>query len=65
MKTQSKNTHTAGSAGKRGLLGFSYTSDWLRKWREFSGPVTAGSKTKPMQSWITFDTLLKIALFSY
>ena len=44
MKTQSKNTHTAWSAGKRGLLGFSFTSDWLRKWREFSENEKTGKR---------------------
>ena len=38
-------------------------SDWLRGWREFSGPITKRSKAKPMQSQITFDTQLKIAMF--
>ena len=40
---------------------FSFASDWLRGWHEFSRPITAHSKAKPMQSRITFDTQLKIA----
>ena len=44
-------------------IGFTFASDWLRGWREFSRPITERSKAKPMQSRITFDTQLKIALF--
>ena len=44
-------------------IGFSFASDWLRGWREFSRPITMHSEPKPMQSRITFDTQLKIALF--
>ena len=43
-------------------VGFSFASDWLREWREFSGPITERSKAKSMQSRITFDTELKINL---
>ena len=39
-----------------------FASDWLRGWGEFSRPITARSKAKPMQSRVTFDTQLKIAL---
>ena len=46
------------------MIGFSFASDWLRGWCEFSRPITERSKAKPMQSRITFDTQLKIALFS-
>ena len=38
----------------------SFSSDWLREWREFSGPITERSKDKPTQFRITFDTQLKI-----
>ena len=41
---------------------FKFTSDWLRGWREFSRPIKQHSKAKPIQSWITFNTQLKIAL---
>ena len=34
----------------------------MREWREFSRPITVRSKAKPIQSRITFDTQLKIAL---
>ena len=43
-------------------IGFSFASDWLRGWREFSRPITKHSKAKLMQSRIIFDTQLKIAL---
>ena len=43
-------------------IGFSFASDWLRGWREFSRPITERSKSKPIQFRITFDTQLKIAL---
>ena len=37
----------------------------LRRWRNFSRPITERSKAKPMQSRITFDTQLKIAIYFY
>ena len=39
-----------------------FESGWSRKWRKFSGPILYRNKAKPKQSWITFDTELKIAL---
>ena len=33
-------------------IGFSFESDWLRKWREYFGPVTERSEAKPKQSQI-------------
>ena len=36
MRTESKNNNTQ-RAGKHGFI---IASDWLRKWREFSGPIT-------------------------
>ena len=50
------------NAGVQVLIGFSFASDWLRKSCEFSGPITERRKEKPMQSQITFDTQLKIAV---
>ena len=43
-------------------IGFSFASDWLRGWREFSKPITERSTAKPIQSRNTFDTQLKIAV---
>ena len=45
-------------------IGFSLAPDWLRRWREISSPITEHTKAKPVQSRITFDTQLKIALFN-
>ena len=50
------------NASDQVTIGFSFPSDWLRGWREFSRPITEHSEAKPMQSRITFDTQLKIAL---
>ena len=57
---------TSSSAGEHAnrpaAIGLSFASDLLRRWREFSRRITEPSKAKPMQSRITFDTELKIAL---
>ena len=45
-------------AGKRDC--FSFASDWLNDGTSFFRPITEQSWVKPMQSWITFDTPLKI-----
>ena len=29
-------------------IGFGFESDWLREWREFSGPITERRKVKPL-----------------
>ena len=50
------------NASDQVAIGFSFTSDWLTGWREFSRPITEPSETKTKQSRITFDTQLKIAL---
>ena len=50
------------NASNQVVFGFSFTFDWLRLWREFSGPITQRSKAKPMQYNITFDTQLETAL---
>ena len=44
------------------MIGFSIASDWFREWLELSELITERSKVKSMQSWITFDTQLKISL---
>ena len=44
------------------VFGFILTFDWIRLWREFSGPITQRSKAKPKQYNITFDTQLETAL---
>ena len=50
------------NASNQVVFGFSFTFDWLRLWREFSGPLTQRSKAKPKQYNITFDTQLETAL---
>ena len=50
------------NASDQVAIGFSFASDWLKKWREISRPTTELSNAKPMQSRITFDTQLKITL---
>ena len=32
---------------------FWFASDWIRKWREWSGTIVDSSEVKPMQSRIT------------
>ena len=44
-------------AGDHVVISFSVKSDWLREWRELSGPSQSEvSEVKPMQYRITFDT---------
>ena len=50
------------NASNQVVFGFSFTFDWLRLWREFSGPITQRSKAKPKQYNITFDTQLETAI---
>ena len=49
------------NAGDQVVIGVSFAFDWLREWREFSGPITEQSKVNEMQSRITLDTQLKIS----
>ena len=62
MKTRLNPPQARENAGNQVTIGFSFASDWLREWREFFEPITERSEAKPMQSLITFDTRLKIAL---
>ena len=32
------------------MIGFSLASDWLRDWRQFSGPITKRSKAKKKEA---------------
>ena len=41
-------------------MGFSFESDWLRKWCKFSGPIIKRKKANLQQSQIISDTILKI-----
>ena len=49
------------NAGDQVVIGLNFASDWLREWREFSGPITERSKANPMQLRINFKTQFKIA----
>ncbi len=46
-------------------IGFGFTSDWLRKWREIFNPITKRSNSKPKQTQFTFDTQIKTALKAF
>ena len=43
-------------------IGFGFTCDWLRKWREIFKSITERCNAKPKETQITFDTHVKIAL---
>ena len=62
MGTQSKRPQEREKASDQAAISFSFASDWLGGWREFSRPITERRKRNPMQSRITFDTQLEIAL---
>ena len=48
------------ASDSRYTIGFGFTSDWLRKWREFFEPINKRSNTKPQQTQITFDCQVKL-----
>ena len=57
MRTHNKTTKfpkAQENAGDQVVIDFSFASDWLRNWRDFSGPITERSKQ---------NQSLKIALF--
>ena len=57
MRTQSKTTKLPKArerAGNQVVIGLNLSSDWLREWCVFSGPITE-RKAKKMQAQITFD----------
>ena len=43
------------NAGEQAAIVFNFASDWLRGWREFSGPITERSKAEPKHSRVTFE----------
>ena len=53
------------NARNKVMIGFGFASDWLRGWRKISGPITEHTWAKPSQSWITFDTQLKIVFLQF
>ncbi len=48
---------------ERVTIGFGFTPDWLRNWREIFKPITKRSNAKPKQTQFPFDTQVKTALF--
>ena len=54
-----KSPKTRENAGDQVVIGFSFASDWLRDWRESSGPMTERNKTKHGLFRISFDTHFK------
>ena len=56
IKGKSKVPEARENAGDQVAVGFSFVSDWLRKWRELSGPITEQSEATIMQYCMTFDT---------
>ena len=61
MRTQIENKRGETRVTKSSV-GFSFATDWMRGWREFSGPITGQSLAKPKQSRFIFDTEFKFAL---
>ena len=56
IKGKSKVPEARENAVDQVAVGFSFVSDWLRKWREFSGPIIEQSEATIMQYCLTFDT---------
>ena len=50
MRTQSKTPNklpkARENAGDQVVFGYSYSSDWLKEWREFCEPITDRSESK-------------------
>ena len=46
------------NAGNQVVTGVSFASDWLRQWREFTGPITVRSNAGH-----TFDVQLETVIF--
>jgi len=49
------------NAGKR-VRGFGFTSDWMRKWREFFKPIGQQSCSEVTPIQLLFDTRTKITV---
>ena len=57
---RTQNPEARENAGDRVTYGFSFESNWPKKWREFYEPITERNKSKPKQTRITFDSHLKM-----
>ena len=62
LRKEKKTRLARENVRKRVTIDFGFTSDWLKKWREFFQPITKRSDAKPKQPRITFDTQVKTAL---
>ena len=47
------------------MIGYSFTSEGLREWCKFSGPITEQSKPKLKLSQITLDTLKNFSMNTF
>ncbi len=66
LEANTCNRHEAReNVRERVTIGFGFSSDWLRKWREILKPITERSNSEPKQTQFTFDTQVKIALFLF
>ena len=70
MRTQSKTPNKLPKArenvGDQVVFGYSYSSDWLKEWREFCEPITDRSESKPKDSLnIELKSAHKLSLFSF
>lgn len=44
------------------MIGFGFSSDWMKQCREFFEPINERGNAKPKKMWITFHTQMKTAL---
>ena len=70
MRTQSKTPNklpkARENAGDQVVFGYRYSSDWLKKWREFSEPITDRSESKTKDSLnIELKSAHTLSLFSF
>ena len=66
MRTRSKTAKlpkARENASHQIAIGVSFSSDWLREWCEFSGPITERGQAKEMLCLVIFDTQLIIIQF--
>ena len=59
----SKPPEERGNANDQVVVGFSFVSDWFRKWREVFGPITLRGKTKAIADYPRHSTLNCSVLF--
>ena len=62
IRTQSKTTKLSKArenAGDQVVITFSFASDWMREWLQFSWPITVRRKGTTMKPRITFDQSIR------